>query len=137
MVARELLWSISRSSSPPPRRRRVGSSIGGERRNDARRFDSLFRPIRPAHLLPADDAHFILHDLHLLSRRVGVSRVHVRRRCSVLNEGFDSREEGAGGEVDVSKDVEGETVVDENYREVDEVGEEFDEIYSGTGKEEK
>ena len=74
------------------------------------------------HLFSTDDTSSIAECLHLLRSGVGVQRIHIASRASVADEIRASRQERAESHVDVSKDMEGQAVVEQDDSEEGEVG---------------
>jgi hypothetical protein len=81
------------------------------------------------HLFPADDTHAISQPIHVLLRRIRVLGVHIPRCAPIADQVRASGYEGSESHPDVSEDMEGDTVIEEDDGEEREVGEEFGKVY--------
>lgn len=79
-------------------------------------------------LFSANDAALVAHLVNLFSCRVGVARLHVARGRFKLVQVAHALDKGAGGDVDVTQDVERQAVEGENKGKVAEVGDELAEV---------
>jgi hypothetical protein len=134
VIAAQLLRSISFPSPPRPSPSRTSTFSSSSRSSSLSTCRHLSFPIlpvpsKPDHLLTADDAHSILHRVHLLPRCIRVALVHPTGRTRVLDESLDTADKGTECEVDVAKDVEREAKVGEDDDEEGKVGGELEEVW--------
>lgn len=80
------------------------------------------------HFLSADDACSIAHGCQFFLRGVGIALVHVSGRSLITMQGFETRYKGACGDVDVSNNVERESIEGDNDGEEEKIDCQFEEV---------